>query len=139
MTGQGAGFVMCFRNNVKWGIHQDDDPKKFMTVSSGEYVLAVPDYDHRARKASHDSTNDGDNLLSMDSSQKNRALFKKTIMKLSGNVRWLAGLVFERDSDEGGRSFGFIPHYKVTLKTPSYAKASHGQVSELFMITISPL
>ena len=129
ITGQGAGFVMCFRNNVRWGIHQDDDPKKFMTVNSGEYVLAIPNYDHKARRASYDSTQADNSTLSTEGIYKNRAIFKKTIMKLSGNVRWLAGLVFERDLDGGGRSFDFIPHYKITLKTPHHAKKSVGQVS----------
>ena len=128
ITGYGAGFVMCFRNNVCWGIHQDDDPKKFMTVHSGEYVLAVPDYSNRARKASHDSAHEDDSVTSKDG-HKSNALFKKTIMKLSGNVRWLAGLVFERDLDDNGRSFGFTPHYDVILKTPGHAKSSGGQVS----------
>ena len=128
ITGYGAGFVMCFRNNVRWGIHEDDDPKKFMTVNSGEYVLAIPDYSNRARKASHDSAHDDDSVSSIDG-YKSNALFKKTVMKLSGNVRWLAGLVFERDLDGRGRSFGFTPHYDVILKTPGHAKSSNGQVS----------
>ena len=127
MTGHGAGFVMCWRNNVRWGIHEDDDPKEFMTVNSGEYVLAIPDYSHQAREASAESGQDGQSISST-SSHKNSAIFKKVIMKLSGNVRWLAGLVFERDDDRGGRSFDFIPHYKVTLKNPDHARASNGQV-----------
>ena len=60
VTGYGAGFVMCWRNDVQWSIHQGDDPRQFMTVRSGEYVLAIPDYSHEARnspeqKARHDS------------------------------------------------------------------------------------
>ena len=134
ITGYGAGFVMCFRNNVHWGIHEDDDPKKFMTVHSGEYVLAIPDYSNRARKASHDSAHD-DDTVSGNNGYKSNALFKKTIMKLSGNVRWLAGLVFERDLDSSGRSFGFIPHYDVILKTPGHIKSSSNKVSfEYFLV-----
>ena len=41
---------MCWRNNVRWGVHQDDDAKNFMTVTSDEYVLAIPDYSHQARE-----------------------------------------------------------------------------------------
>lgn len=58
-------------------------------------------------------------------------MFKKVIMKLSGNVRWLAGLVFERDLTEDGRSFDFIPHYNVTLTTPEQAKNSDGKVCHM--------
>jgi hypothetical protein len=52
-------------------------------------------------------------------------------MKLNGNVRWVAGLVFERNLDEGGRSFNFIPHYNVVLKNPTYAKPQNNKVGLL--------
>lgn len=127
VTGHGAGFVMCWRNGVRWGIHQDDDPKKFMTVTSGEYVLAIPDYSHQAREVSTTVEQDCDSFSST-SSYRSGAMFKKVIMKLSGNVRWLAGLVFERNVEQGRRSFEFVPHYEVTLRNPSRAKAPQGQV-----------
>ena len=127
VTGNGAGFVMCWRNNVRWGIHQDDDPRKFMTVDSEEYVLAIPDYSHQARETSSAHGQDGES--SSTSSKINTTMFKKVAMKLSGNVRWLAGLMFERDLNDGGRSFQFSPHYDVTLRTVEYSKAPPGQVS----------
>ena len=100
-----------------------------MIVKSGSYVLAIPDLNHFAR---HDAETEAvarpDTASSM-SSRRQRAVFKKTVMKLNGNVRWVAGLVFERNLDDGGRSFNFIPHYNVTLKNPKYAKASNGKVT----------
>ncbi|KAI9678545.1 MAG: hypothetical protein M1817_005602 [Caeruleum heppii] len=131
VTGQGAGFVMCWRNDVRWRIGQDDDPKKFMTVDSGEYVLAIPDFSHQARQSMDLNGPDSESLLS-SSSHKNGALFKKVIMKLSGNVQWLAGLVFERNLDGGGRSFDFKPHYEVTMRNPKFAKAAGGGVYDAF-------
>ncbi len=127
VTGHGAGFVMCWRNGVRWGIHQNDDPREFMTVTSGEYVLAIPDYSHQARETSIGSGQDSESISSTGS-YRNGAMFKKVIMKLSGNVRWRAGIVFERNLDQGKRSFEFIPHYQVTLRTPERAKAPEGQV-----------
>lgn len=109
-----------------------------MTVTSGEYVLAVPDYSHQARQASDMSSSDNESLSSA-SSVKNSAIFKKVIMKLSGNVRWMAGLVFERNVDEGGRSFKFIPHYEVILKNQEHAKAARGQVSRNIQYLYTPL
>lgn len=132
VTGHGAGFVMCFRSNVQWEIHQEDDPKKFMTVSCGEYVLAIPDYGHQARQSSRGSGQDTESVSSYRTNQQS-TLFKKVVMKLSGNVRWLAGLVFERDRDQGGRSFEFVPHYDVTFKIPKHAKTSNGLVSVLLI------
>jgi hypothetical protein len=109
---------MCWRQNVQWAIHTTDDPRKFMTVKSGEYVLAIPDYSHQARHSA-EHAKDADSISS-SSSQKNAAVFKKVIMKLSGNVQWLAGLVFERNSDGDKRSFDFEPHYDVVLRNPKY-------------------
>ncbi|EXJ55206.1 hypothetical protein A1O7_08132 [Cladophialophora yegresii CBS 114405] len=119
VTGYGAGFVMCWRNDVQWLIHQVDDPREFMTVKSGEFVLAVPDYSHEARRSSEQQMrNDSDSVSSISSTGKSAALFKKVIMKLSGNVQWTAGLVFERDVADDIRSSEFRPHYDVVLKNP---------------------
>lgn len=110
---------MCWRNDVQWAIHTSDDPKKFMTVTSGEYVLAVPDYSHQARTLpEHHQNRDTDSISTIGS--KNAAIFKKVIMKLSGNVQWLAGLVFERDLENGERTSQFEPHYGVILRNPKH-------------------
>jgi len=103
---------------VQWAIHTTDDPKKFMTVRSGEYVLAIPDYSHQARHTAERAKDE--DSLSSGSSQKNAAVFKKVIMKLSGNVQWLAGLVFERSSNSDERCFDFKPHYNVVLRNAKY-------------------
>ncbi|KAI0486917.1 mitochondrial protein from FMP27-domain-containing protein [Xylaria cf. heliscus] len=121
VIGNGAGFLMCWRNNVKWNIHTEDDPKRFMTVDSGEYVLAVPDFSHYAREEAR-GIRENDSITS-DSSHKGGVAFKKVIMKLSGNVQWMAGLVFERAIINGERDFSFKPHYDVILKAPVYAKS----------------
>ena len=131
VTGNGAGFVMVWRENVRWAIHKEDDPKKFLTVDSGEYALAIPDYSHQAREINAQLVSDRDSISS-SGSQKSGTAVRKTVMKLSGNVRWLTGLVFERDLEDGGRSFEFKPHYDITLSTPEKAKAPPGEVSALF-------
>lgn len=120
VIGNGAGFLMCWRNDVRWNIHADDDPKRFMTVDSGEYVLAIPDFSHYAREANR-RYNDNDSVYSEDS-LKSGAAFKKVVMKLSGKVQWMAGLVFEQAIENGNRKFTFRPHYDVVLKGPNYAK-----------------
>ncbi|KAH8705257.1 mitochondrial protein from FMP27-domain-containing protein [Talaromyces proteolyticus] len=121
ITGFGAGFVMCWRKDVQWYIHPSDDPKEFMTVTSGEYVLAVPDYSHEARYLFEYALDEA--KLPASYSAKNAAQFKKVLMKLSGSVKWLAGLVFERDVGKE-RSFDFKPHYDVVLKNPHYIEGS---------------
>ncbi|KAH6660780.1 mitochondrial protein from FMP27-domain-containing protein [Truncatella angustata] len=122
VTGNGAGFLMCWRNDVRWNINAADDPKKFMTVDSGEYVLAIPDYGHQEREVAR-KLGEGDSVASGDS-YRSGALFKKVVMKLSGNVQWMAGLVFEKAiGPDGHRSFDFKPHYDVVLKSPYHAHA----------------
>lgn len=131
VTGNGAGFLMCWRNDVRWNICRDDDPRKFMTVDSGEYILAIPDYSQQARNSDR-SLRDNDSLSSTDSFKRGAA-FKKVVMKLSGNVQWLAGLMFERNMGPSGqRSFEFEPHYKVVLKEPQFAKALPGTSYDAF-------
>lgn len=121
VTGSGAGFLMCWRNDVRLNINTEGDPKKLVTVDSGEYVLAVPDYSHQERESAR-RLGEGDSISSEDD-YKSGAMFKKVIMKLSGNVQWMAGLVFEKAIEEGGeRSFEFKPHYDVVLKAPQHAK-----------------
>ncbi|KAF2180957.1 hypothetical protein K469DRAFT_638938, partial [Zopfia rhizophila CBS 207.26] len=132
VTGHGAGFVMCWQSDVKLNIAQDQDPRNFMVVKSGSYVLAIPDLGHYARQeADVEATGHAESSSSI-SSYKQLAVFKKTIMKLNGNVQWMAGLVFERNLDDGGRSFNFIPHYEVVLRHPKYAKSKDGKVYDAF-------
>ncbi|KAL1304412.1 hypothetical protein AAFC00_003410 [Neodothiora populina] len=125
VTGNGAGFVMVWRNNVRFRIAQDEDPRKFMTVDSGEYLLAVPDFNTFARQFSEEEDIDANGTASTTTAG-STASFKKVVMKLSGNVRWMAGLMFERNLDDGKRTFNFCPHYKVVLKHPDYAKPPPG-------------
>ena len=129
---------MVWRKDVRWNIHRDDDPKKFMTVDSGEYVLAIPDFSRQARRHASSQGSETDSISST-SSYKNSAHFKKTIMKLSGEVQWLAGLVFERNLDQGGRSFDFRPHYDITLRTAEKAEAMQKPVSSSFLLSCSSL
>ena len=129
VTGNGAGFIMCWRNDVKWSLWRQNDPKKFMTVDSGDYILAIPDLSHQALALPADGNND---KLFGDDSYRRGAVFKKVIMKLSGNVQWLVGLVFERNIVGDKRSFKFIPHYDVILKETAFAKAPPGEEYDAF-------
>lgn len=121
ITGYGAGFVQCWRNNVVWSINCEPDPRKLMTVDSGDYVLAIPDYSAQARSLSEAAGLTSTSSFSSPSF-KNAAQFKKVIMKLSGKVRWIGGLVLERTGTDGQRTFLSKDHWDVVLKTPTQAK-----------------
>jgi hypothetical protein len=137
VTGHGAGFVMCWQNDVQLNLAGDDDPRNFLVVNSGSYVLAIPDLSHYARHEGEGEAHRPDTSSSV-SSRSQLAVFKKTVMKLNGNVRWGVGLVFERNLDSGGRSFNFIPHYDIVLKNPKYAKPSDNKVSLRIPIFLNP-
>lgn len=99
-----------------------------MTVDSGDYVLAVPDFSVYARSAPDSATVQAQQ--NSISSEKHEQKLKKVIMKLSGKVRWQVGMVFERDVPGGTRSFDFIPHYKVTLRNPVHIKSIQNEVRQ---------
>lgn len=121
---------MCWQNDVQLSLAEDEDPRNFMVVKSGSYVLAIPDLGHYARQeADMEQPTARFEGSSSISSYRQLAIFKKTIMKLNGNVRWVAGLVFERNLDGGGRSFKFSPHYDIVLKHPKHAQPQDGKVS----------
>ena len=128
VTGHGSGLIMIWRDHVLWNIWQEDDPCKFMTVDSGDYVLAVPDFSHYARQSPEMVVTQGQGgPLSNNHGRDHTQALKKVVMKLSGKVRWQAGLVFERDLEGNQRSLVFEPHYNVVLKNPSHMK-SHADV-----------
>lgn len=124
VTGNGAGFLMCWRSDVRWNINTEDDPKRFMTIDSGEYILAIPDYSHLVREAAR--RRDMDEGALKEDGVKAGAMFKKVVMKLSGNVQWITGIMFERAIEDGRRSFDFKPHYDVVLRNPMYARSENG-------------
>ena len=119
---------MCWRGDTEWAFHEGDDPRKFITIKSSEYLLAIPDYTHEARHSVANRSH-GDDDSSSTSSAKNATIFKKVIMKLSGQVQWTSGLVFERDLDDGERSFDFTPHYEVILRNPKQSLQSLQKVT----------
>lgn len=135
ITGNGAGFVMCWRGDVRWEIGRSEDPKEFMKVDSEEYLLAVPDFSNQVRDEFDPAAPSDNKSVSSLRTYESAALFKKVIMKLSGKVRWLVGLMFEQEllGEDGHmkRSFEFRPHYDITLKTPDFSKSLPGEVRRL--------
>ncbi|KAL5625077.1 hypothetical protein BROUX41_005137 [Berkeleyomyces rouxiae] len=123
LTGTGAGFLMCWRNDVRLNLNAEDDPKRFITVNSGEYVLAIPDYAQLIRAMMRRNGQDDNPALEGDEGgPMTSQAFQKVVMKLGGKVQWMIGLVFEQAIANGKRSFDFKPHYNVVLQEPSKAK-----------------
>ncbi|ANB13200.1 hypothetical protein AWJ20_1482 [Sugiyamaella lignohabitans] len=123
----GAGFVFAWRNQVSFSVNGDDDPKKFMVTDSQEFVWGVPSYVHWEREYFREfkTFNRGTRTKTNYSEMNN---FQKVILKLSGQVQWKLGLLFEQDlidpnrnpSDPVPRTNKFRPHYDVKLSLPSF-------------------
>jgi hypothetical protein len=126
---------MCWRGDVRWDLGRDDDPRKFIRIDSEEYLLAVPDFSSQVSDEIDIGVIPETKSIMSSNSVLKGPQFKKVIMKLAGRVRWLVGLMFEQeltaeeDWKQRKRSFQFKPHYDVTLKSPQYAEAPPGEVS----------
>ncbi|EPS44745.1 hypothetical protein H072_1260 [Dactylellina haptotyla CBS 200.50] len=141
ITGNGAGFVFCWRGDVRCLIANDDKPLNFLIVESKEYFLAIPDFSQQALQIFEESSataEDDQSLMSNDSYNKTIAIFKKVILKATGGVKWQLGLVFEQETTQEAdwivrqRSFAFTPHYNITLRTPEAAKALRRNSNEVY-------
>lgn len=117
---KGAGFVMCWKKNVVLRANGTTDPKELITVTSDEFVLAVPDYTFQEREYLARSIYKTGGLVTQTNLDES-GNFQKVVMKLSGRVQWTGGLLFERESSDGsGRTFNFKPHYELALANPKY-------------------
>jgi hypothetical protein len=144
LTGDGAGLVMCWRGDCRWELGREpDDPLKFVKVDSDEFVLAVPDFSNCVTDDLELGAIPDTKSINSANSYDNITQFKKIIMKLSGRVRWLIGLMFEQeisfeaDWKQRQRSFEFRPHYDISLKSPEYVKTEPGEVSTVHSSLIS--
>jgi hypothetical protein len=127
---------MCWRGNVQWSMGRDHEPQKFMKVEGDEFILAIPSFNVQSEGLERPPVTGGSGTPSY--AEDASARFKKVVMKLSGRLRFLIGLAFEQDlggSDdwkERKRSFDFIPHYAVTLRSPEHCVAPPGEVGRFF-------
>lgn len=136
---------MCWRGDVRLSIGKSSDPQELLVVESEEYILAIPDFTHHAIDGLENAIIPETKSIMSSNSYKSGALFKKVIMKLSGKVRWMVGIMFEQELSheedwmQRKRSFEFKPHYEVTLKSPQYARAPPGEVSSVFFVSYNPV
>ncbi|BFZ54128.1 Protein SABRE [Savitreella phatthalungensis] len=147
ITGEGAGVTKVFRGNVHWNIGVAPDSRKLMEVTCDEYMLAIADFG--GRQAAVDRTATDEDLAALAREHglhhyhlhRKEVHFQKILMKLTGDVRWTAGLAFERHCGEGCekcqgkqncRLWDFEPHWLVKLVIPKYAILPDGSVRDAF-------
>ena len=139
IIGQGAGFMFCWRGDVVWKIATEPSLKDLSHVDSDEFILAIPDFTKERIETDNftDHENSFHSSRALLHDQSRNAVFRKVIMKLNGGVRWIAGLVFERQCSpnckncEGKkkcRQLDFIPHHEVHLKNAEECRSVNGEV-----------
>ncbi|CAN6596682.1 hypothetical protein TRVA0_001S03136 [Trichomonascus vanleenenianus] len=123
LLSEGAGFLMGWRNNVVLRVNHDDNPKELLIVDSEEYIMAVPNYAVSEQDYLKKECDFRHALMSVPSFQEVGS-FSKVIMKLSGKVQWVMGLLFEMDKPGSmERTSDFKPHYEVQLTKPQFIEA----------------
>ncbi|EMR10372.1 hypothetical protein PNEG_01623 [Pneumocystis murina B123] len=143
ITGDGAGFIKCWKGNVEWSVGCSLDSRNFMVIISDEFLLAIPDFIQQAQSLMNwpNTIISAYDNLTNNTYQKNAIHFQKIIMKLKGGVKWTAGLVFEQHCDDACqncygkyqcRIFHFKPHYKIILRIPKFAFSENGQKYDAF-------
>jgi RNA pol II promoter Fmp27 protein domain/Domain of unknown function (DUF2405) len=145
ITGKGAGFCMCWRDDVRILLGFNNKDREFLQVESDEFILGIPDLrdyeDNAATGLAKDMTDGDDKSVRSsvpypDSHTTSRryqrdAMFIKVSAKLINGVRWGMGIVLERSCRPGQsmcgctgppfrrqcRFFDFIPHWNVKTRT----------------------
>ncbi|KAK0552268.1 Protein SABRE [Tilletia horrida] len=107
VTGHGAGWVMCWRDNVELRIGYENKDREFFQVVSTEYLLAIPDLQEYTDLAASGNaprlspeapkTNEGEPTITGSRKRyTSEPRFRKVCLRLSNGVRWGAGLIYER-------------------------------------------
>jgi hypothetical protein len=143
ITNKGAGFCMCWRDEVRILLGFDNHDREFLQVESDEFILGIPDLrdyeDNAATGLPKDMTESDDKSFRSSTPHSNTtsrryrrdALFIKVAAKFINGVRWGMGIILERSCRPGQcergctgapfnrqcRFFDFIPHWQVKTRT----------------------
>lgn len=126
LIGKNAGFVFCWKNNVKLVIDGTINSKDLVVLESDDFIFAIPNYSIEEKNVwslFYDDFDDPVPDIDLESKK-----FSKYVIKLSSSerVRWVLGMLFERNkypthkfSDEELRVSTFKPHYEVMVTNPA--------------------
>lgn len=126
LIGKNAGFVFCWKNNVKLVIDGTINSKDLVVLESDDFIFAIPNYSIEEKNVwslFYDDFDDPVPDIELESKK-----FNKYVIKLSSSerVRWVLGMLFERNkyptqkfSDEELRVSTFKPHYEVMITNPA--------------------
>ena len=142
VMGAGAGLTKVFRGDVRWQIGCSERPSQLIDVKCHEYMLAIPDFSRRTsdvdQPRAKPNAKAGEGPLHFYHLSRKEIAFQKILMKLTGDVHWVAGLTFERRCDIKScshcknearcRLWTFKPHWEIKMRIPEYSILPGGQV-----------
>lgn len=116
LHGPAAGFVKCWRNNVRINIGLPNKDYELIQILSDRYILGVPDLseyvdvaatgNERKAESPDDDRSTSQSLGFSDATTANKryqkdATFSKVMIKLVNGVRWGMGIRLERSCTDG--------------------------------------
>lgn len=141
IIGTAAGFVICWRRNVKFLLGLKNADNEFFQIESDENIVAIPDLAEYSDRAAvglvQRDDESGDERPDSPKAERDLSMrrreevdFPKVVAKLANGVRWGMGMTFERTCRDDTcthcthhllfhrkcRWFHFKPHYEVVTK-----------------------
>lgn len=140
-----SGFILSFRDHVVWNINEDDNALNFFDISARKVAWYIPNYlesplvcwcRHSSKLTYFPATKDlvtscyayylDDIALSLDLQKTKVDSIEKSVVELSGGVRFVLGFLMQRKTGNGDKvSEECKPHYDVKLRNPDYCEDGH--------------
>ncbi|KAF7582250.1 Golgi-body localization protein domain family protein [Clavispora lusitaniae] len=142
-----SGFVLSFRDRVKWNVNSNDDSLQFCKVNSNKVLWYIPNYLSAPlvcwSRESHKSTylpelnqlvtscfgyylNPQKRNGKINEEKSVHNVCAKRVVELSGGVDFTLGFLLQRHASESGTisSDGKL-HWEINLNNPAYVKEGH--------------
>lgn len=140
-----SGFILSFKDHVQWNINEDDNSLNFFDISARKVAWYIPNYLESplvcwcrdSSKLTYFAATKNlvtscyayylDDLALSSELQKIRVdSIEKSVVELSGGVRFVLGFMLQRKTGSGDEvSEECKPHYEVNLWNPEFTKEGH--------------
>lgn len=140
-----SGFVLSFRDEVRWEINSSDDSLEFGKVKSKRVLWYIPNYLSAPLVCWCRESSKFTNFLKMDEmvtscfgyylnyqvpdKKRNNltdfTICEKKVVELSGGVDFTVGFLLQRKSKDGSMTTDGKLHWEVDLCNPIYTKENH--------------
>lgn len=140
-----SGFILAFKDHVKWNINDNDNSLNFFDIQSRKLSWYVPNYLHGplvcwcrdSSKPTYLTENkklittchayylDGPQVPQKEQVNLNGNIKEKGVVELSGGVRFVLGFLLQRINLDGDVTEESKPHWEIELCNPEFTKNGH--------------